>query len=45
MAQSKTDDQPEPLKPALQSKSEPGEPITETAMRELYEETGLTVKP
>ncbi|WP_345113255.1 NUDIX domain-containing protein [Streptomyces drozdowiczii] len=26
-------------------KSEPGEPITETAIRELYEETGLTVKP
>ncbi|MEU8787565.1 NUDIX domain-containing protein [Streptomyces sp. NPDC048637] len=26
-------------------KSEPGEPITETALRELYEETGLTVKP
>jgi 8-oxo-dGTP pyrophosphatase MutT (NUDIX family) len=26
-------------------KSEPGEPITETAVRELYEETGLTVKP
>jgi 8-oxo-dGTP pyrophosphatase MutT (NUDIX family) len=26
-------------------KSEPGEPITETAARELYEETGLTVKP
>ncbi|MFH8492391.1 NUDIX domain-containing protein [Streptomyces longisporoflavus] len=25
-------------------KSEPGEPITETAVRELYEETGLTVK-
>lgn len=24
-------------------KSEPGEPITETAVRELYEETGLTV--
>ncbi|GAA4942171.1 hypothetical protein GCM10023238_04990 [Streptomyces heliomycini] len=23
-------------------KSEPGEPITETAVRELYEETGLT---
>ncbi|MFF1574805.1 NUDIX domain-containing protein, partial [Leifsonia sp. NPDC058292] len=23
----------------------PGEPITETAVRELYEETGLTVKP
>ncbi|QXE36449.1 NUDIX domain-containing protein [Streptomyces sp. GMY02] len=26
-------------------KSEPGEPITETAVRELCEETGLTVKP
>ncbi|WP_327246792.1 NUDIX domain-containing protein [Streptomyces sp. NBC_01320] len=26
-------------------KSEPGEQITETAVRELYEETGLTVKP
>ncbi|MGW2258953.1 NUDIX domain-containing protein [Streptomyces sp. NPDC001780] len=26
-------------------KSQPGEPITETAVRELYEETGLTVKP
>lgn len=26
-------------------KTEPGEPITETAVRELYEETGLTVKP
>ncbi|MBD9703783.1 NUDIX domain-containing protein [Streptomyces caniscabiei] len=26
-------------------KSEPGEPVTETAVRELYEETGLTVKP
>ncbi|MFD4788104.1 NUDIX domain-containing protein [Streptomyces sp. NPDC058459] len=26
-------------------KSEPGEPITETAVRELYEESGLTVKP
>lgn len=26
-------------------KSELGEPITETAVRELYEETGLTVKP
>ncbi|MFF8381591.1 NUDIX domain-containing protein [Streptomyces sp. NPDC015661] len=26
-------------------KSEPGESITETAVRELYEETGLTVKP
>ncbi|MFE4170753.1 NUDIX domain-containing protein [Streptomyces sp. NPDC056909] len=26
-------------------KSEPGEPITETAVHELYEETGLTVKP
>jgi len=26
-------------------KSEPGEPITITAVRELYEETGLTVKP
>ncbi|SEE59028.1 NUDIX domain-containing protein [Streptomyces sp. Ag109_O5-10] len=25
-------------------KSEPGEPITETAVRELYEETGLTVR-
>ncbi|MGW9026517.1 NUDIX domain-containing protein [Streptomyces sp. NPDC055722] len=25
-------------------KSEPGEPITQTAVRELYEETGLTVK-
>ncbi|MGW1887582.1 NUDIX domain-containing protein [Streptomyces sp. NPDC001970] len=25
-------------------KSEPGEPITETAVRELYEETGITVK-
>jgi 8-oxo-dGTP pyrophosphatase MutT (NUDIX family) len=26
-------------------KSDPGEPITRTAIRELYEETGLTVKP
>ncbi|MGW1462788.1 NUDIX domain-containing protein [Streptomyces sp. NPDC002308] len=26
-------------------KSEPGEPITVTAARELYEETGLTVEP
>jgi len=26
-------------------KSEPGEPVTETAVRELYEETSLTVKP
>ncbi|MER5381753.1 NUDIX domain-containing protein [Streptomyces sp. NPDC002688] len=26
-------------------KSEPGEPITDTAVRELYEETGLSVKP
>ncbi|MFF2506366.1 NUDIX domain-containing protein [Streptomyces sp. NPDC058067] len=26
-------------------KSGPGEPITETAVRELYEETGLMVKP
>lgn len=26
-------------------KSEQGEPITETAVRELHEETGLTVKP
>ncbi|MFF6780177.1 NUDIX domain-containing protein [Streptomyces sp. NPDC012510] len=26
-------------------KREPGEPITRTAVRELYEETGLTVKP
>ncbi|CBG71930.1 putative NUDIX hydrolase [Streptomyces scabiei 87.22] len=26
-------------------KSEQGEPVTETAVRELYEETGLTVKP
>ena len=26
-------------------KSEPGEPITETAVRELHEETGLTVDP
>ncbi|WP_371660510.1 NUDIX domain-containing protein [Streptomyces sp. NBC_00280] len=26
-------------------KSEPGEPITDTAVRELYEETGLTVRP
>ncbi|MFF4732065.1 NUDIX domain-containing protein [Streptomyces mirabilis] len=26
-------------------KSESGEPITETAVRELFEETGLTVKP
>ncbi|GAB2815426.1 NUDIX domain-containing protein [Streptomyces daliensis] len=26
-------------------KSDPGEPITETAVRELYEETGLVVKP
>lgn len=26
-------------------KNEPGEPITETAVRELYEETGLMVKP
>ncbi len=26
-------------------KSEPGEPVTETAVRELHEETGLIVKP
>ncbi|MGW0400841.1 NUDIX domain-containing protein [Streptomyces sp. NPDC003002] len=26
-------------------KTEPGEPINGTAVRELYEETGLTVKP
>ncbi|MGW9412043.1 NUDIX domain-containing protein [Streptomyces diastaticus] len=26
-------------------KSEPGEPITETVVRELYEETGLMAKP
>ncbi|RCG15066.1 NUDIX domain-containing protein [Streptomyces reniochalinae] len=26
-------------------KNDPGEPITDTAVRELYEETGLTVKP
>ncbi|CCK24392.1 NUDIX hydrolase [Streptomyces davaonensis JCM 4913] len=26
-------------------KSEPGEPITKTAVRELHEETGMTVKP
>ncbi len=26
-------------------KSEPGEPVTETAVRELHEETGVTVKP
>ncbi|MEV6386223.1 NUDIX domain-containing protein [Streptomyces sp. NPDC051773] len=26
-------------------KSEPGEPVTGAAVRELYEETGLTVKP
>lgn len=26
-------------------KNEPGEPITETAVRELYEETGLRVRP
>ncbi len=26
-------------------KSEPGEPITDTAVRELYEETGLRVRP
>ncbi|GGN21912.1 hypothetical protein GCM10011578_053380 [Streptomyces fuscichromogenes] len=26
-------------------RSEPGEPITETAVRELHEETGLTVTP
>ncbi|MEV0849274.1 NUDIX domain-containing protein [Streptomyces sp. NPDC049954] len=26
-------------------KSEPGEPVTETAVRELYEETGLAVRP
>ncbi len=26
-------------------KSEPGEPVTTTAVRELYEETGLTVRP
>ncbi|SHL21114.1 ADP-ribose pyrophosphatase YjhB, NUDIX family [Streptomyces yunnanensis] len=84
MAQPKIGDQPNALKPALESmtllvaavivhdkatnrvvllqrsqnaefaegmwdlpvgKSEPGEPITETAVRELYEETGLTVKP
>lgn len=84
MAQPKTDNQPEALKPALGSmtllvaavivhdkstnrvallqrsqyakfaqgkwdlpvgKSEPGEPVTGTAVRELYEETGLVVKP
>ncbi|MFF1690884.1 MULTISPECIES: NUDIX domain-containing protein [unclassified Streptomyces] len=84
VAQSKTDDRPKALKPAIESmtllvaavivhdkatnrvvllqrsqnakfaqgmwdlpvgKSEPGEPITGTAVRELYEETGLTVKP
>lgn len=26
-------------------KSEPGEPVTETAVRELHEETGIVVKP
>jgi 8-oxo-dGTP pyrophosphatase MutT (NUDIX family) len=26
-------------------KNEPGEPVTETAVRELYEETGLVVEP
>ena len=26
-------------------KSDPGEPVTETAIRELHEETGLVVKP
>lgn len=26
-------------------KSDPGEPVTDTAVRELYEETGITVKP
>ncbi|WP_016909589.1 NUDIX domain-containing protein [Streptomyces xiaopingdaonensis] len=26
-------------------KNDPGEPITDTAVRELYEETGLTVQP
>lgn len=26
-------------------RTEPGEPVTEAAVRELYEETGLTVKP
>ncbi|MEU2224136.1 NUDIX domain-containing protein [Streptomyces sp. SID625] len=84
MAQPTTDEQPERLRPALESmtllvaavivhdkatnrvvllqrsdqakfakgmwdlpvgKSEPGEPITATAVRELHEETGLTVKP
>ncbi|CAK7281937.1 NUDIX domain-containing protein [Streptomyces misionensis] len=84
VAQPTTDDQPQALKPAVESmtllvaavivhdkatnrvvllqrsdqakfakgmwdlpvgKSEPGEPITETAVRELYEETGLTVRP
>ncbi|MDN0193514.1 NUDIX domain-containing protein [Streptomyces sp. S.PNR 29] len=84
MAQPTTDDQPEGLRPALESmtllvaaviihdeannrvvllqrskqakfakgkwdlpvgKNEPGEPVTATAVRELYEETGLTVKP
>ncbi|MFF9241019.1 NUDIX domain-containing protein [Streptomyces sp. NPDC014776] len=84
MAQPTTDEQPERLRPALESmtllvaavivhdeatnrvvllqrsdqakfakgmwdlpvgKSEPGEPITAAAVRELYEETGLTVKP
>ena len=43
VAQPTTADQPKALKPALNSK--PGEPITETAVRELYEETGLTAKP
>ncbi|MEV7344135.1 NUDIX domain-containing protein [Streptomyces sp. NPDC093544] len=84
VAQPKTDDQPNALKPALAAmtvltaavivhdratnrvvllqrgenakfgrgmwdlplgKSEPGEPITGTAVRELYEETGVTVRP